>query len=63
MAQGGLFARAFVRDYAKAVGLDPNEVVDDFCRLFPLGDRRCVPKIREQAELIGHDSPATTTRA
>src|SRR5918993_2353788 len=51
----GLFARAFVRDYAKAVGLDANEVVDDFCRLFPLGDRRALPLIREQARLIGHE--------
>jgi transcriptional regulator with XRE-family HTH domain len=51
----GVFARAFVRDYAKAVGLDANEVVDDFCRLFPLGDRRVVPIIREQARLIGHE--------
>jgi len=51
----GVFARAFVRDYAKAVGLDANEVVDDFCRLFPLGDRRVVPTIREQARLIGHE--------
>jgi transcriptional regulator with XRE-family HTH domain len=52
----GVFARAFVRDYAKAVGLDANEVVDDFCRLFPVGDRRAVPLIREQAKLIGHDA-------
>jgi cytoskeletal protein RodZ len=52
----GLYARAFVRDYAKAVGLDPNEVVDDFCRLFPLGDRRALPVIRAQAELIGHET-------
>ena len=52
----GIFARAFVRDYAKAVGLDPDEVVDDFCRLYPLGDRRLVPVIRAQAELIGHDT-------
>jgi cytoskeletal protein RodZ len=52
----GLFARAFVRDYARAVGLDPDEVVDDFCRLFPLGDRRSVPVIRAQAELIGHET-------
>ena len=51
----GVFARAFVRDYAKAVGLDANEVVDDFCRLVPLGDRRMVPLIREQARLIGHE--------
>jgi transcriptional regulator with XRE-family HTH domain len=54
----GIFARAFVRDYAKAVGLDANEVVDDFCRLFPLGDRRAVPLIREQAKLIGHEPEA-----
>jgi cytoskeletal protein RodZ len=52
----GIFARAFVRDYAKAVGLDPDEVVDDFCRLYPLGDRRLSPVIRAQAELIGHET-------
>jgi len=51
----GIFARAFIRDYAKAIGLDANEVVDDFCRLFPLGDRRAMTLIRAQAELIGHD--------
>ena len=54
----GLYARAFVRDYAKAVGLDPDEVVDDFCRLFPLGDRRALPVIAATAELIGHDTTA-----
>src|SRR3954467_13654224 len=37
---GGLFARAFVRDYARVVGLDPGELIDDFCRLYPIGDRR-----------------------
>jgi cytoskeletal protein RodZ len=52
----GIFARAFVRDYAKALGLDPDEVVDDFCRLYPLGDRRLTPVIRAQAELIGHET-------
>jgi cytoskeletal protein RodZ len=51
-----VYARAFVRDYAKAVGLDPDEVVDDFCRLFPVGDRRSVPVLRAQAELIGHET-------
>ena len=50
---GGLFARSFVRDYARVLGLDPVEVVDDFCRLFPIGDRRALPKLRAQAELIG----------
>jgi hypothetical protein len=55
----GLYARAFVRDYAKAIGMDPDEVVDDFCRLFPLGDRRALPIIAATAEIIGHDTTAT----
>ena len=55
----GLYARAFVRDYAKAIGMDPDEVVDDFCRLFPLGDRRSLPIIAATAEIIGHDTTAT----
>jgi transcriptional regulator with XRE-family HTH domain len=59
----GVFARAFVRDYAKAVGLDANEIVDDFCRLFPLADRRAVPLIREQARLIGHEATVEDERA
>jgi transcriptional regulator with XRE-family HTH domain len=49
----GIFARAFVRDYARAVGLDSDEVVDEFCRLFSVGDRRASRIIRAQAELIG----------
>ena len=52
---GGLFARSFVRDYARVVGLDANDIIDDFCRLFPVGDRRLTPTLRAQAELIGHD--------
>ncbi len=36
----GLFARAYVRDYSTIVGLNPEEVVDEFCRYFPNGDRR-----------------------
>ena len=55
---GGLFARAFVRDYARVVGLDAGEVVDDFCRLYPVGDRRLAPTLRAQAELIGHELEA-----
>jgi transcriptional regulator with XRE-family HTH domain len=50
----GIFARAFVRDYARAVGLDADEVVDEFCRLFPTGDRRTDRVIKAQAQLIGH---------
>lgn len=51
----GIFARAFIRDYAKAVGLDAVEVVDEFCRLFPLGDRRAERVIKAQGQLIGHN--------
>src|SRR5512134_545550 len=50
----GVFARAFVRDYARAIGLDGDEIVGEFCRLFPLGDRRANRLIKAQAELIGH---------
>src|SRR4029450_10270687 len=52
----GIFARAFVRDYAKAVGLDPDDVGDDFPPLSPGGDRRAAPVIRPRAELIGHET-------
>ena len=53
---GGVYARAFVRDYADAVGLVADDVVDDFCRLFPIGDRRAATLIRAQGEIIGHES-------
>ena len=55
---GGLFARAFVRDYARVLGLDDDEVIDDFCRLYPIGDRRVTPTLQKQAELIGHEFDA-----
>jgi cytoskeletal protein RodZ len=32
---GGIFSRAFVRSYAVAVGLDPEETVQDFITRFP----------------------------
>ena len=51
----GIFARAFIRDYAKAIGLDADELVDEFCRLFPQGDRRAARLIKAQAEIIGHE--------
>jgi transcriptional regulator with XRE-family HTH domain len=50
----GVFARAFIRDYARTIGLDGDAVVNDFCRFFPVGDRRVVRIVRAQAELIGH---------
>ena len=51
-----VFARSYVRDYALRVGLDAEEVVNEFCRLFPeWGDRRAEQVIREKAEIISHD--------
>jgi transcriptional regulator with XRE-family HTH domain len=51
----GIFARAFVRDYARAVGLDADEVVNEFCRLFAIGDRPAERLIRAHGALIGHN--------
>jgi transcriptional regulator with XRE-family HTH domain len=50
----GIFARAYVREYAKAIGVDPETTVDEFCRWFPNGDRRALPIIKEQAAIVGH---------
>ena len=55
----GLYARAWVRAYAGAVGLDPDDIVDEFCRLFPQGDRRVGPTLEEIASLVGHESVST----
>jgi transcriptional regulator with XRE-family HTH domain len=52
----GIFARSFIRYYARAVGLDEEEVVNEFCRLFPNGDRRRRALIVGQAQLIGHEA-------
>lgn len=51
----GIFARAFVRDYARAISLDEEEIVSEFCRLFPIGDRRTSRLIQAQAQLLGHN--------
>lgn len=48
----GLYARAWIRAYASAVGLDPLDTVDEFCRLFPQGDRRASGTIQEIATII-----------
>jgi len=50
----GIFARAYVREYARLIGVDPETTVDDFCRWFPQGDRRVLRVVREQAEIVGH---------
>jgi transcriptional regulator with XRE-family HTH domain len=48
----GLYARAWVRAYASTVGLDPIDTVDEFCRLFPQGDRRARGTITEIAAIV-----------
>ena len=52
----GLYARALIRTYATAVGLDPGDTVDDFCRLFPEGDRRAKGTIRDIAAIVASES-------
>jgi transcriptional regulator with XRE-family HTH domain len=49
----GIFARSFVRAYALRVGLNPSEIVNEFCRLYPIADRRSENIIKAQAETIG----------
>ena len=55
----GIFARAFIRDYARTLGLDADAVVDDFCRHFEKGDRRAIRIVEAQGELIGHQVQKT----
>jgi cytoskeletal protein RodZ len=51
-----IYARSYVRDYALRVGMDADEVVNEFCRLFPeWGDRRAERLIRGQAAIVNHD--------
>ena len=51
----GVFARAFVKEYAKLVGLNADATVDEFCRCFPQGDRRAEPTMRASAEIVNHE--------
>jgi hypothetical protein len=52
----GLYARAYIRGYADAVGLDPADTVDEFCRLYLHGDRRARTTMREIASIASADS-------
>jgi hypothetical protein len=52
----GLYARAWIRSYAWVVGLDPDDTVDEFCRLFPQGDRRANRTIRGIAAIVAAPS-------
>ena len=52
----GLYARAYIRAYAAAIGLDGDDTVNEFCRLFPHGDRRAESVIREIAGIVASRS-------
>jgi cytoskeletal protein RodZ len=52
----GVYARAWIRAYASVVGLDPIDTVDEFCRLFPQGDRRAGRILQDMSGIIGHRS-------
>lgn len=55
----GIYARAYVRQYASAVGLDTEETVNEFCRWFPEGDRRLRPMVLQHASIVRHASTWT----
>ena len=51
-----IYARTYVREYAVRVGLDPDTIVNEFCRLFPeQGDRRSEGLLRAHAAIVQHD--------
>jgi len=52
----GLYARAWIRGYASVIGLDAIDTVDEFCRLFPQGDRRMATTVQEVAAIVAHPS-------
>lgn len=50
-----IYARTYIREYAQRVGLDPETVVNEFCRLFPEhGDRRVEGLLRAHAAIVQH---------
>jgi transcriptional regulator with XRE-family HTH domain len=51
-----IYARNYIRNYATHVGLDPDVIVDEFCRLFPeQGDRRAESLLRAHAAIVQHE--------
>jgi transcriptional regulator with XRE-family HTH domain len=51
-----IYARNYIRNYATHVGLDPEVIVDEFCRLYPeQGDRRAEGLLRAHAEIVQHE--------
>lgn len=52
----GLYARAWIRSYAAALGLDADDTVNEFCRLFPHGDRRARHTMTDLAAIAASES-------
>jgi hypothetical protein len=52
----GLYSRAWIRAYAMTVDLDPVDTVEEFCRLFPQGDRRTGGTIQGIASIVASPS-------
>lgn len=51
-----IYARNYIRNYATHVGLDPDTIVDEFCRLYPeQGDRRAEGLLRAHAAIVQHE--------
>lgn len=51
-----IYARNYIRNYATHVGLDPEVIVDEFCRLYPeQGDRRAEGLLRAHAAIVQHE--------
>jgi hypothetical protein len=49
----GVVARGWIAAYARVVGLDPDDVINEFCRRFPQGDRRRDRVIVNVASALG----------
>ena len=52
----GLYARAYMRAYCSAIGVDTIDAVEEFCRLYPQGDRRVQGTIQEIASIVASPS-------
>jgi transcriptional regulator with XRE-family HTH domain len=53
----GIYRRALVREYAKAIGLPANATLEEFCELFP------EPEKRQRATPLAHTSVVTGPEA
>jgi cytoskeleton protein RodZ len=53
----GIFARAWVSAYASAVGLDPIDTANEFCRLFPQADPRALTTLEDLASIVNVPAP------